>query len=192
MRIDNWARFNNLFSLLSIVISIIAISIACIRPKELEPDMFNSVVTVLSLLVALLIGWQILQIINFREEKADFEKVKENFKLDMQMHVIEAEKSRSILSNSLFTFFINQQKDYEVIKYGLDMLVLNLDNPVIIQTTLDALLEYTKAGISFNYEFEKRESQILFFNFYKVIEPIVAEDNLETLRKRITSATIRN
>lgn len=185
-------RINNLLSIVSIVLSSVAISIVFIRPKELETDMFNSIVTILSLLVALLIGWQILQIINFREEKSDFEKEKENFKLEMQMHVAEAEASRTILSSSLFTFFKNQQKDYEVIKYGLDLITLNIGNSEIIQITMKALTEYTEKGISYNYEYEKKEADVLFFSQYKIIEPVVSVDDLELLRKRIVSATVRS
>ena len=185
-------RIANILSMFAIVISSIAISIVFIKPKELETDMFNSIVTILSLLVALLIGWQILQIINFREEKADFEKAKDNFKLEMQNHVTAAERSRSILSSSLFTFFINQHKDYEVIKYGLDLIILNLGNSEIIQIAMKGLLEYTEKGISYSYEYEKKEADVLFFSQYKMIEAVVSVDDLELLRKRIVSATVRS
>lgn len=179
----------NLISVVAIIISTIALSISYFQPKQLEIDMFNSVVTILSLLVALLIGWQILQIINFREERTDFEKTKEDFKLEMQTQVALAEQSRSILSGSLFTFFINQQKDYEVIKYGLDLIILNLGNKDKVQTVMNALLEYTRKGITYNYEHEKKQSEILFFNYYELIESVVPVDDLEFLRKRIVSGT---
>lgn len=184
-------KHQTFFIYLSIVLSITAIALSCFYPKPIALDMFNSVVTVLSLLIAILLGWQIVTIINFRDEKSDFEKIKQDFKSEMEMQVFLASKSRLLINESLFNFFVNQQKDYEVFLYGLDTIALSLDNKIIVENIIIGLKEYSKNGITFNFEFQKREIHILFFSFYKSIEPIVLVDDLELLRERITVANVR-
>lgn len=60
-------------SIVSLVISLIAISVVHFRPKPIELDLFNSIITILTLLISILIGWQIYQVINIDKIKKDIE-----------------------------------------------------------------------------------------------------------------------
>lgn len=98
-------RNNNLLSVLSIITSIIALSLVFVHPKGLEANMFNIIVTILTLLVTILIGWQIFQIINvdkirseIKEEKKAVRLEKESMKaelyFEMSQHFIDTNTNK--------------------------------------------------------------------------------------------------
>lgn len=60
-------------NIISLVISLIAISMVYLRPEPIELDLFNSIITILALLISVLIGWQIYQVINIDKIKKEIE-----------------------------------------------------------------------------------------------------------------------
>ncbi|CAM3885133.1 hypothetical protein ELBR111191_14780 [Elizabethkingia bruuniana] len=70
----------NLLSYIALVISIIAISISCFTPGDLKIDNYNSIISSLSILITVLIGWQIYALVDYskyrKEISADFESFK--------------------------------------------------------------------------------------------------------------------
>lgn len=54
-------------SLLAVTISIIALFISCLRCEPLEMDWMSVLVSILSILVTLLIGWQIYSVLDIKK-----------------------------------------------------------------------------------------------------------------------------
>lgn len=90
--------------ILAIIISVLAL--ACVIPnKNLAFDYMGVIITVLAILVTILVGWQVLQVIDFKRDlsihKNDLEKsVSEKLKiLDYKLSLIDIEKRKA---NALF------------------------------------------------------------------------------------------
>ena len=68
-------------SLLAVTISIIALFISCLRCEPLEMDWMSVLVSILSILVTLLIGWQIYSVLDIKktvkEIKSNTNKIQE-------------------------------------------------------------------------------------------------------------------
>ena len=91
-------------SLFAIIVSVIAL--ACVIPnRNLKFDYMGVIVAVLAILVTILIGWQVLQIIDLKRDLSDHKKdieedVKKKMKeLDIKLSFIDLEKRKA---NALF------------------------------------------------------------------------------------------
>ncbi|AQW96701.1 hypothetical protein BBD31_01760 [Elizabethkingia anophelis] len=83
----------NLLSYIALVISIIAISASCFAPVELKIDNYNSIISSLSVLITILIGWQIYVLVDYskyrKEISADFESFKKEMNDSLNLKFIE-------------------------------------------------------------------------------------------------------
>lgn len=75
MKKENWAL---VLSIVSVVISIIAICISCPHKAELGFDYQGVIVGILALLVTMLIGWNIYSIIDIRKIREELLTTKVN------------------------------------------------------------------------------------------------------------------
>lgn len=171
----------NGFSYISIILSLIAIAVSCFLPKPVELDMFNSVITLLALLVTVLIGWQVFQVINFQKEKEEIYK-----EFDRRMSFIKNEQT--LLSSSLFSYYMKEGKDYEVFLQGMEVIRLNLDNDELASTMFTALMEYSEKGFSFQFDYQLREAQNLFMSFKPELARLVPAKDLEVMKERINGS----
>ncbi|MCL1658083.1 hypothetical protein M2T79_15880 [Elizabethkingia miricola] len=79
----------NLLSYIALIISIIAISISCFIPVELKIDAYNSIVATLSILITILIGWQIYTFFDYSTFKKESALEFEKFKIETDRNISE-------------------------------------------------------------------------------------------------------
>ncbi len=174
-------------SLLSIFISLVALCVSWIRAEPMKTDWMAILVGVLALLTSVLIGWQIFALFDFKKEKDDSLK-------NMSKIVDSIEYNRILLAESLFNYFITKQEDYEVIKYGYDLISLSHNrNDILKNEVLKGLIEYSQSGIDFknNYQLDEALGLIVSLKpmFSRSKEGI---ENLQTMMKRVREAKIHS
>lgn len=81
--------------LLSIILSIVAICIAAYRTPELTFDYQGVIVGALSLLVTVLIGWQIFNTLNFKKDIQDVKDAKNTIIYNSELNAIQTYMSLS-------------------------------------------------------------------------------------------------
>lgn len=87
MKKENWIL---IVSSIALVISVIAICISLLRSQPLEVEWANFLVAILSILVTLLIGWQISNYITFYKDiEHKMEKITDE-KISKMLHAIKA------------------------------------------------------------------------------------------------------
>lgn len=79
-------------SILSLIVSGIAIGVSCYRTEELSMDYMGMIVGILSLLVTALLGWNIYSVIDVKNIRQDYEELKA--KLNASIEEQNAEKTR--------------------------------------------------------------------------------------------------
>ena len=118
MKKENWTLA---LSVVAIIISIIAICIACPHKQELGFDYQGVIVGTLSLLVTALIGWQIYEAVHFKDilKKEDLESSSE---------IIEAYKKTLLISqlNSLYGLHEGAIRNIDI-NYMLSTLDIMMD-----------------------------------------------------------------
>lgn len=95
MKKENWALG---LSIVAITLSITATCIAAYRPPELEFDYQGVIVGVLSLLVTMLIGWNIFSIIDIRKIRDELLTTKVN-------SIFNAEKNNAITCHAVSDYY---------------------------------------------------------------------------------------
>ncbi|WP_079206628.1 hypothetical protein [Riemerella anatipestifer] len=182
-------------SIISLVISLIAISLAYFRPSPIEIDMFNSIITILALLITLLIGYQIFQIIDFKQEKANLlnevdKKIKATQE-EFDKSMLEMKGANTVMYSHFFQYYMEGQNDYGVLSTFSDIVINNSHNEDLCKIMLRAVLEYTETGITFKHEYEQKEIMKLFeaksIDFLKAID----KEKFELLKERLDISSIR-
>lgn len=115
-------------SVISLIASLVALSISWFRAEPMEIDWMAILVGILALLTAVLIGWQILNMINFKQEKLDVFKSVENifinnYKNEFDNKIREFNKERVLLNYNMFKLS-SKRKDnfYEEFTYAIEIL----------------------------------------------------------------------
>ena len=174
-------------SVISLIASMVALSISWFRAEPMEIDWMAILVGILALLTSVLIGWQIFSLFNFKKEKDDALKNMSNIANSIDLN-------RILLAESLFNYFIAKQEDYEVIKYGYDLISLsNNRNDVLKNGVLKGLIEYSQNGIDFKSNYQLDEALGLIISLKPMFlgnkEGI---ENLQTMMKRIREAKVHS
>ena len=81
---------NKVLSFLSLVVSIVALFLACIRCEPITADWMGVLVGVLSLLVAMLLGWQIYTLMDIRKIQLEVKRNKNEANLMMERRIAES------------------------------------------------------------------------------------------------------
>lgn len=84
--IKAWIK-RNAVGLIAIVVSIIAISVALVYKQPINSDWLGVLVGILSLLVMMLIGWNIYSVIDFNKTKSETEKLNNTIWKEMDRRI---------------------------------------------------------------------------------------------------------
>ena len=162
-------------SLLSIITSLVALCISCLRAEPMEIDWMAILVGALALLTSVLIGWQILSMINFKTEKDNFfieseEKFIYKYKSEIYDEIIKSKRNLIIANYSLFNIFSKENYGfYERFIFAIDILRSYNDELFEINfyehVVLNLLKSIETEGLSFRDKREKEE----IIDLYKII-----------------------
>ncbi|GGF00468.1 hypothetical protein SAMN05443634_105202 [Chishuiella changwenlii] len=174
-------------SVVSIIVSLIALSISWVRSEPMKTDWMAILVGILALLTSVLVGWQIFALFNFKKEKDETLS-------NMSSIANSIDLNRILLAESLFNYFMAKQEDYEVIKYGYDLISLSHNrNDILKNGVLKGLMEYSQNGIDFKNNYQLDEALGLIVSLKPMFlgnkEGI---ENLQTMMKRIRKAKIHS
>ncbi|MGV0921857.1 hypothetical protein ACTS94_16160 [Empedobacter falsenii] len=113
---------------ITLIISLGALFISLFRTEPMEADWMAILVGILALLTSVLIGWQILNMINFKQEKLEVFKSVENvfinnYKKEFDNKILEFNKERVLLNYNMFKLS-SKRKDsfYEEFTYAIEIL----------------------------------------------------------------------
>ena len=144
MKKENWAL---VLSIVSVVISIIAICISCPHKAELGFDYQGVIVGILALLVTMLIGWNIYSIIDIRKIREELLTTKVN-------SAFNAEKNNAItchaVSDYYYHFLLKSDPlgiEYQFLYYRISELfhVSNIRDTETCNVIVKVLLEMIKS-----------------------------------------------
>ena len=162
-------------SLLSIITSLVALCISWLRAEPMEIDWMAILVGALALLTSVLIGWQILSMINFKTEKDNFfieseEKFIYKYKSEIYDEIIKSKRNLIIANYSLFNIFSKENYGfYERFIFAIDILRSYNDELFEINfyehVVLNLLKSIETEGLSFRDKREKEE----IIDLYKII-----------------------
>ncbi|WP_313386943.1 hypothetical protein [Chishuiella sp.] len=182
-KILNFLKINSWW--ISLTLSIGAICFSYLRATPFEMDWAGFVLGVLALLTSALISWQIFALFDFKKEKEESLK-------SMLSIANSISADRILLADSLFNYFMTKKEDYEVIKYGYDLISLTQNqNEFLKLTTLMTIIQYSSNGIRFKYNYQLDEALGLIASLKPMF--LGSKEGIEYLQimtKRIRQAKI--
>jgi len=140
-------------SIVSLLLSVIAVCVAVWRSPELDFDYQGVLVGVLSLLVTVLIGWQIYSIVDFNRKIADIErksdilqKISDNSERINLINKSETEQCISLIYYHLLGFSKHIPLEYEYISHAIESIIYAsmLKNYNLCNITVDVILSSIK------------------------------------------------
>ncbi|MFV0232817.1 hypothetical protein OBK30_07100 [Empedobacter falsenii] len=178
-------------SVISLIASLVALSISWFRAEPMEIDWMAILVGILALLTAVLIGWQILNMINFKQEKLDVFKNVENifinnYKNEFDNKIREFNKERVLLNYNMFKLS-SKRKDnfYEEFTYAIEIL-RTYNEKIFEQYFYDHIVVILLKDLnsrSLTFETEKDKSNII--ESFQVILMSIKEPAIKIRLKKI-------
>lgn len=154
-----------IISIVSLILSVISVCVAVWRSPELEFDYQGVIVGVLSLLVTVLIGWQIYSIVDFNRKTKEIErkshiiqKIQENSERINLINKSQTEQCISLIYYHLLGFSKHIPLEYEYISHAIESTIYasmlkdyDLCN-ITIDVILDSITEPEKIVVGDDYK----------------------------------------
>lgn len=178
-------------SLLSLLVSAFAIGFSWLRAEPMETDWMAILVGALALLTSVLIGWQILSMINFKTEKDNLFKESEEkfiykYKSEIDDEIIKSKRNLIIVNYSLFNIFSQKKYGfYERFIFAIDVLRSYNDELFEIvfyeHIVLNLIKNIETEGLCFRDKREKEE----IIELFQVILITIKEPSIKIRLKKI-------
>lgn len=152
-------------------------------------DFINILVSGLSILVTVLIGWQIYTVINFRAEKTAMKSEVAEIVGELKSHIdllrTESNYTQSAITGDLAQYYITQQQDFKVVNYFLTstMYALRNQRQDIADTNIRAVLEYGRNGLAM----KEMQKLLVMELYYTGVKNYLVSDNAPKLESMLIS-----
>ncbi|WP_276679638.1 hypothetical protein [Empedobacter brevis] len=187
-------------SLLSLLVSAFAIGFSWLRAEPMETDWMAILVGALALLTSVLIGWQILSMINFKTEKDNLFKESEEkfiykYKSEIDDEIIKSKRNLIIVNYSLFNIFSQKKYGfYERFVFAIDVLRSYNDELFEIvfyeHIVLNLIKNIETEGLSFRDKREKEEIIELFQVILMTIKEPAIKIRLKKIEQYLNTAKV--
>ncbi|WP_313636279.1 hypothetical protein [Empedobacter sp.] len=187
-------------SLLSLLVSAFAIGFSWLRAEPMETDWMAILVGALALLTSVLIGWQILSMINFKTEKDNLFKESEEkfiykYKSEIYDEIIKSKRNLIIVNYSLFNIFSQKKYGfYERFVFAIDVLRSYNDELFEIvfyeHIVLNLIKNIETEGLSFRDKREKEEIIELFQVILMTIKEPAIKIRLKKIEQYLNTAKV--
>lgn len=154
-------------------------------------DAHSFLVSVLSVLVATLIGYQIYTVINFDRQKRrlrqEWRSLVETITEQMALLQAESNNTQSAITGDLALYYEKQQDDFRFVNYTLTsaMYILRNGNNAYADNMIKSIMEYGNGGLEMS---EHHKSMVLRL-FYSGIKPVYRGDNADGLERMLIGIT---
>ena len=157
-----------------------------IRYKNFNVDIYGFLVSVLSVLITVLIGWNVYTIIDFnnkrKQMRSDIEKIKQE--LSNTALFLQKEHNNAIygVMGELALICEKNHNDYKFVNFMLSSVMYGLRSGIDISSNIKAILELRKAT---GLKMEEFEKSLVLDTFYHGIKPYCQDANIKDLEKLI-------
>lgn len=140
------SKIKNTVLILSLLFSIAALCLSLFRCPPITYDWMAVIVSVLSLLTTVLLGWQIFSLFNINKIKDDFKKEKVSIFKDQ----IEVRVGMNV---TMFEFMVRENYKPGIFKYGVFLLKQfnQLGDYEAASAYVEAMIAFGKGGLEMSY-----------------------------------------